>query len=153
MLSRCRFLLSLVAALSLSTLASANSAPINMTSLHSGASSVYSGTRAYPGNLPITDGKGTPARFDTFNQASTGANGSGLTLGRETLGRSTASYNSRVAFQNGNSMTSRSEFVWKVGTPFQRPTSPMSTPEPGSLLLLSTGLIGFAGLIRRKLRG
>jgi len=50
-------------------------------------------------------------------------------------------------------MTSRSEFVWKVGTPFQRPTSPMSTPEPGSLLLLSTGLIGFAGLIRRKLRG
>jgi len=29
--------------------------------------------------------------------------------------------------------------------------TPMSTPEPGSLLLLSTGLIGIAGTLRRKL--
>jgi PEP-CTERM motif len=29
--------------------------------------------------------------------------------------------------------------------------APMSTPEPGSLMLLSTGLVGIAGMVRRKL--
>jgi hypothetical protein len=29
--------------------------------------------------------------------------------------------------------------------------SPMTAPEPGSLMLLSTGLIGIAGVLRRKL--
>ena len=31
-------------------------------------------------------------------------------------------------------------------------TRPLATPEPGSLLLLSTGLIGIASLVRRKFR-
>jgi hypothetical protein len=31
--------------------------------------------------------------------------------------------------------------------------APMSTPEPGSLMLLSTGLVGIAGMVRRKLQG
>jgi PEP-CTERM motif len=29
--------------------------------------------------------------------------------------------------------------------------APMSTPEPGSLMLLSTGLVGIAGMVRHKL--
>jgi len=28
----------------------------------------------------------------------------------------------------------------------------LSTPEPGSLIMLSTGLMGIAGMVRRKLR-
>jgi PEP-CTERM motif len=31
-------------------------------------------------------------------------------------------------------------------------TSPLATPEPGSLMLLSTGLAGIAGMVRRKFR-
>ncbi len=36
---------------------------------------------------------------------------------------------------------------WNGGSP----KAPMSTPEPGSLMLLSTGLVGVAGMVRRKL--
>jgi hypothetical protein len=36
--------------------------------------------------------------------------------------------------------------VWHKEMP-----SPMTAPEPGSLMLLSTGLIGIAGVLRRKL--
>ncbi|HEY6303837.1 MAG TPA: PEP-CTERM sorting domain-containing protein [Terriglobales bacterium] len=31
--------------------------------------------------------------------------------------------------------------------------TPLATPEPGSLMLLSTGLIGIAGVLRRRMRG
>ncbi|MGD0507974.1 MAG: PEP-CTERM sorting domain-containing protein [Terriglobales bacterium] len=31
--------------------------------------------------------------------------------------------------------------------------TPLTTPEPGSLMLLATGLIGIAGVVRRKLHG
>jgi hypothetical protein len=154
--SRNCFLLSLVVAPLLSTLALADSAPVSATFLHSSASSVYGGAQTYPDNFSIKAGNATPLLFSAFNnQPSTSAEGdvgSGLILGREMLGKGVAGYNSGFAFQDGKATTDRGQFQWKVETAFRRPGTPTATPEPGSLMLLSTGLIGIAGVLRRKLR-
>jgi hypothetical protein len=154
MLSRSRFLLSLVAALLLSTLASANSAPVNVNFPHSGAS-VYDGAYAYPTHPSIGSVTATLTMFGTVNHhASTGeagnSNGIGLILGQPAFAKGIADYNStRIAFQDGthgiNCYRARRPAGWNQGAPAA------TTPEPGSLMLLSTGLLGIAGVVRRKL--
>ena len=104
-----RFLLSLVIALSFSTLASANSTTVNMTSLYSGTN-VSGGYHTYHYYFSINGEKATP-----------------------------------MIKHAPASGPRPQEFIGYRGTP-------VSTPEPASLMLLSTGLIGIAGLVRRKLR-
>ena len=104
-----RFLLSLVIALFFSTLASANSTTVNMTSLYTGTN-VSGGYHTYPYYFSINGEKATP-----------------------------------MIKHAPASGPRPQEFIGYRGTP-------LATPEPGSLMLLSTGLIGIAGLVRRKLR-
>jgi hypothetical protein len=143
-----RFLLSMVMTLLFSTLVFANSTPINVPFLHFGAG-VYSGTSAYPAHLLNESTKATPTMFgNAANQASTAADGNagGSIFGKSLFNnRFTDTASTGFALQNGNFMGSRYGIDWKRG-------KNMATPEPGSLLLLSTGLFCVAGMLRRKLR-
>lgn len=205
-----RLLLSLVVALSLSTLASANSTTVNMTFLHPGTN-IYGGYYTYPYYFSISGGKATPMMCDAFtNHISAGENWnaqvSGLLSGKGLFGKDIKDYkaagiiflgvmNGTIDAKVGNwavwSLFSKgistdaavltidqnallqaqhapaSEFKGLAlytpvgGSPGSGPQEfigyrgkAMATPEPGSLALLSTGLLGVAGMVRRKvLRG
>jgi len=148
LLSR-RFLLSLVVGLSLSALASANSANVNMTFLHSGTG-VYA--RTYMDHFSIDGGRATPAIFAASNDlVSTGKSRSaylnGPLSGTVMDGQHVTDYKTgSIASLSGMNGTRFRTDNW-AGARHGK-----STPEPASLLLLSTGLIGIAGLVRRKLR-
>ena len=150
MLSR-RFLLSLVVGLSLSTLASANSANVNMTFLHSGTG-VNGSARNYMDHFSIDGGRATPAIFAASNDlVSTGKSRSaylnGPLSGTVMDGQHVTDYKTgSIASLSGMNGTRFRTDNW-AGARHGK-----STPEPASLLLLSTGLIGIAGLVRRKLR-
>ena len=140
-----RSLLSLVAALFLSTLASADSIPVNLTFLHS--VSVYAGASSYPAPLSISGiGKATPALFGTFNNRAAeehvNAQLSGLPSGHVTDNQTRRLTSARTSYGT----IDRKESHWVL-----RSTTAMSTPEPASLLLLSSGLMGIAGMVRHKL--
>ena len=91
-----RFLLSLVVALSLSTLAFANSATVNMTFLYPGPN-VSGGYYTYPYYFSINGGKATPMMCDSFNNHITvgenwNANVSGLLSGKGLFGKDVRDY-------------------------------------------------------------
>jgi PEP-CTERM motif len=92
--------------------------------------------------------------FSAFNNRASGENWnahpSGSLSGKVMFGQNiTVSNATGFPFLAGRHGTGRYRIggwvVWNRGTP------PMSTPEPGSLMLLSTGLLGIAGTMRRKL--
>jgi hypothetical protein len=93
---RTRYLLSLVAAALLSTLASANSAPVNMSFLNPGGNN-SGGFYTYPYYFSVNGGKATPMMCDAFtNHISTGetwtANVGGLLSGKGLFGKNSIDY-------------------------------------------------------------
>ena len=138
-MSRTRFLLSLVVTLLLSALASANSAPADVAFLHSGM--------RVPGSLrtnftPVSISLGVNAGMNTGNGT--------LALFLEKSANGNATPVTFLPGRHGTISHKNGDWaVWRQGKP---PVAPMTAPEPGTLMLLSTGLIGIAGRVRHKLR-
>lgn len=141
-----RFLLSLVAVLLLNALGSADS--INVT-----AGSLHSRVNTYAGHSAIQDEKAAPTVFLEYNNhispSENGNGGIGAVLSGMGGKDITSSQTGRIVLPERKYGPTCCAAQRGIGTG-QGPA--LSTPEPGSLMLLSTGLIGIAGMLRRKLR-
>jgi hypothetical protein len=144
---RRRFLLPLVVGMSLSTLARADSTPVNMA-FSGSATGVYDASQDYSSHFSVNTG--TPVTLAGFKSPSSEKRSGQLgvpRIGKEILIKNDLATNSTflgerhgtISYKTGN---------WAVW----RQVSPMAAPESGSLILLSTGLIGIAGIVRRQLR-
>jgi hypothetical protein len=154
MSSRYQFLLSLVAGLLLSTLALADSIPFS-TKLLASSNGVYAGVSS-PAHVSTGAGSSAPSTFDTFhNQLATSTVGN-APLGASIPGTTTTLYGQHIPDSstgrfntfNGPHDTIRFRTKGWSGPKL----GGMAAPEPSSLMLLSTGLIGLAGLVRRMRR-
>ena len=148
-----RFLLSLVAALLLSTLATANSTDVTAF-LHSG-SSTFEHANASVGHFSTNVGTATPMTSGSFTSHLSGTDGNAdigamfSGLGMEGKGL-TDEKAGRIVFPSRKYGPTCCEARRGIGA--GQGHAALSTPEPGSLMLLSTGLMGIAGMVWRKLR-
>ena len=148
-----RLLLSLVVVLLLSTLALADVANNTAEFMHSGVTTHHR-PGAYLGYFSTNGGKPTSTVLDAYSSrvstsdARNAGIGAGL-AGQPTYGQHITDY--KLGFAPSVSGMHRTRFEKDNWTSTgQKPG--LSTPEPGSLMLLSTGLMGIAGMVRRKLR-
>ncbi len=141
MLSRSRLLCSLVVALFLSALALADSAPVSIAYPNS-STGAYAGAQSYSGHSSISQRLGTPLILAAFSSPSSEKPDARLNV--PLFGNASVQVHGTISRKNGD------WGVWHTSVT----TGPgsLATPEPGSLMLLSTGLIGIAGVLRRKLR-
>lgn len=142
MLSRSRLLCSLVVALFLSTLALADSAPVSIAYPHS-STGAYAGAQSYSDHSSISQRSGMPMILAAFSSPS--SEKPDARLNAPLFGNASVQVHGTISRKNGD---------WAVWhTPVTTGNQgALATPEPGSLMLLSTGLMGIAGVLRRKLR-
>jgi hypothetical protein len=142
---RSRFFLPIVVALLLSTLALADSMPVSRMYLH--RNSVSAGSKAYSGDFSTSTKAAAPAMSVGVVHPS---NGTANTLVSGPVGSGAFNGNAVANLVPGGSL--HGTIVHKEGNWALYTGTPLATPEPGSLMLLSTGLIGIAGALRRRIR-